>query len=249
MQTQSQKFRFARTMNSGMIYRALKEDIFTLKLHPGQMLSENVIAEQYSVSRTPVKNAFIRLEQEGFIEVVPQKGTFVTLIDFRQIQDILYMRYVLEVDMLRTIMNKPYIEDVAKKLQDNLNEQKQLIFSGKSKPASFHELDSEFHHLLFSQVGREHIWSIIQDNEVNYTRFRILDTYVTARYNQLYQEHMDILEALCDRDEKRMQQNVYNHLHSLLDRFSQEATGEHRDYLANFPPETDDDFKGVKYGT
>ena len=230
------RFRHSRTMNSGMIYAALKEDIFTLKLRPGQMLSENEIAERYHVSRTPVKNAFIRLEQEGFIEVVPQKGTFVTLIDFRHIQDVLYMRYVLEVDILKVIMRQPGLTEVAERMQILLNEQEQLIFSGNSDPASFHKLDSQFHSLLFSHVGRDQIWSIIQENHVYYTRFRILDTHVTARYPQLYEEHIYILQALRDRDEARLDKYVYDHLHNLIDQFTQAATGEHREYLINFPP-------------
>ena len=63
-----------KSINSDEIYLALKEDIINLKLYPGQLISENEIAKQYNVSRTPVKTAFLRLKSEKFIEIVPQKG-------------------------------------------------------------------------------------------------------------------------------------------------------------------------------
>ena len=232
--TRTHKTTQMRRMSGEVIYAALKEDILTLKLYPGQMISENEVAERYHVSRTPVKSAFIRLENEGFIEVVPQKGTFVTLIDYKHIQNVLYMRYVLEVDMLKTILRKPCLQEITKKLMTILKKQEQMIVRGKPNPTSFFEIDSQFHALLFSHVGREQIWSIIQANHVYYTRFRLLDTHVTARYDQLYQEHMEILQALCDRDEARLDKCIYDHLHNLLDHFAKAASGEHRKYLINY---------------
>ena len=233
-QPQMSRVAHLKMMNSDFIYSALKKDILALKLRPGQMLSENEIAELYQVSRTPVKGAFIRLESEGFINVVPQRGTFVTLIDFKQIQDILYVRYVLEVDILKKILLDPCLDGILGKLRESLHKQERLIAQGNLSPEAFFEPDSQFHALLFSHVGREQIWSFIQENHLNYTRFRLLDTHVTARYNQLYQDHMNIFHALSDRDEQRLDKCVYDHLHNLIEQFSRSASGEHRSYLINF---------------
>ena len=220
--------------NSKEIYLALKEEILSLKLHPGQMISENEIAEFYSVSRTPVKNALIRLEGEGFIEVIPQRGSFVTLIDYQHIQDFVHMRYVLEMDMLKTILKELPLQELAKKLEENLREQEQLIARGQATPLSFFALDSQFHALFFSCMGRERLWGIIQANQVYYTRFRLLDTRMTARYVQLYQEHTEILQALRARDQVLLDQRVYEHLHRYLAYFSKTFPGKHGEYLTNY---------------
>jgi len=224
----------ARTPNSREVYLALKEDILTLNLRPGQKISENEVAGLYNVSRTPAKNAFIRLESEGFIEIVPQRGTFVTRIDFGHIQSIIYMRYVLEVDMCKTILKQPYLGDILEKLEQNLEEQKRLIADNKANPSSFYEVDSQFHALLFSYVGKDQIWSIIQANQVYYTRFRLLYTRVTARYEQLYAEHAAIVQALRDRDLARVDKYIFDHLHINLPPNVEPISAEHKDYLINY---------------
>ena len=221
-------------LNGKEISLALKEDIMNLNLRPGQMISENEVAELYQVSRTPVKNAFTRLESEGFIEVVPKKGTFVTLIDCEYIRAIIHMRYVMEVSVCKTILKDFCLQNITEKLEKNLTEQKQMINSGNISAPCFYEVDSRFHSSLFEHVGQERVWSIIQTNQLHYTRFRLLDTQMTARYNQLYQKHMELFRALCDRNEERFEQNMYEHLHDYLNYVIKSVSGKQRSYLTNF---------------
>ncbi|MCY9421621.1 GntR family transcriptional regulator, partial [Bacillus paralicheniformis] len=63
------------------IYQMLKEEIMKFRLVPGELISEKEISERYEVSRTPVREAFLQLSREGLLEVYPQKGTRVSLID------------------------------------------------------------------------------------------------------------------------------------------------------------------------
>jgi len=221
------------TPNGKEIFLALKEDILTLKLYPGQRLSENELAEFYNVSRTPVKNAFTRLEGEGFIEVVPQKGTFVTLIDCEHIREMIYMRYVMEVDACKTIIREPGLESILEKLRENLAEQKRLLDLGDVSSTQFYEIDSRFHASLFKHVGLEMIWSMIQTNQPHYTRFRLLDVQMTERYDELYQKHADLMQAICDRDEQRFERDAYEHLYSYLRHMIESVSGEQRAYLTN----------------
>jgi len=221
------------TPNGKEIYLALKEDILSLKLYPGQMISENELAEFYNVSRTPVKNAFTRLEGEGFIEVVPQKGTFVTLIDCEHIREIIYMRYVMEVDACKTIMKEVCLEPILEMLTENLAEQKRLIDLGEVSSTYFYEVDSQFHASLFEHVGLKKIWAIIQANQPHYTRFRLLDTQMTERYDELYQRHIELKQALCDRDAVRLERDMYEHLYAYLRQTIEGVSGEQRAYLTN----------------
>jgi len=221
------------TPNGKEIYLALREDILSLKLYPGQRISENELAEFYHVSRTPVKNAFTRLEGEGFIEVVPQKGTFVTLIDCEHIREMIYMRYVMEVDAWKTIIKEPGLEGILAKLTENLTKQKQLLDAGGVSSTQFYEIDSEFHATIFEHVGLGKIWSIIHLNQPHYTRFRLLDTQMNERYDELYQKHAELKQALCDRDETRFKQDMYEHLYSYLRDVVEGVSGEQRAYLTN----------------
>jgi len=231
---QSNQTAYQKTMTSQEIYHALREDILDLKLRPGQMISENETAKRYNVSRTPVKAAFTRLEGEGFVEVLPQKGTFVTLIDCKHVRDILYMRYVLEVDILKFIRNGYRFDETVEKLEENLNAQEALIEQGDVSPESYNKLDLQFHEILFDQADRSGVWSIIQANQVHYPRFRLLDTYLFGRYEELRRQHAEILNALKHGDTEQLDQSVYNHLHQYLVLLSKLPSNEYRELLINW---------------
>jgi len=218
-------------MNGMDIYQKLKDDIITLKLKPGQMISENEIASIYNVSRTPIKNAFLRLKGEKYIEIIPQKGSYVTLLDMKYIKDIIYMRSVLEIDVLCTIIEKKRTEEVMEKLEGNLRRQSVLIDSDLINPSSFYEIDSAFHYCFFEAIGRERMWAAIQDCQVYYSRFRILDTMTTGRFHGLYEEHKKIATALKKENKEEIKEYVFNHLHGNLRVLSEKIVGEYKDYF------------------
>lgn len=218
-------------MTSDDIYHALKDDILTLKLKPGQMLSENEVANNYSVSRTPVKTAFLRLKGEKYIEIVPQKGSYVTLLDIQYIRDIIYMRFVLEMDMLISIMEQGHYDGLIDTLKENLASQHRLVDSAAANPTDFYEIDSRFHYALFQHMGRDKMWDVIQDCQVYYTRFRILDTLTTARYQELVTEHENILDAFRKKDREALKKLIYDHLHGNLRTLKDKIEGEYKEYF------------------
>lgn len=222
---------YCNFMTNDDIYHALKEDILTLKLKPGQMISENEISRSYNVSRTPVKAAFLRLRAEKYIEIVPQKGSFITLLDIQYIRDIIYLRYVLESDIIKTVLNMESRDGLLTALNENLGEQKELIEHDSPNPKSFYEIDSRFHYALFEFAGRSKMWDIIQDFQVYYTRFRLLDTLTTARYNQLFQEHCRICGLLENGKSEDLKAEMYSHLHGNLKVLDQKIAGEYKDYF------------------
>ena len=228
------QIRQGNPMSSSEIYHVLKEDILTLKLLPGQMISENEVAKLYRVSRTPVKMAFVRLESEGFVDVIPQRGTYVSKIDAKHIRDITYMRYVLEMDMLKAALRSPNMEELIIALEDNLKEQEQMVASGDFQSYDFFHTDSRFHQILFAHSNREQIWSVILANQVFYTRLRLLDTKSPERCEGICFEHKGIIEALRSRDEALLNELVYKHLHHKVDLLTQSTIDEHRDFLINY---------------
>ena len=222
---------YYKTMSSDEIYHALKEDILTLKLKPGQMISENEVSRSYNVSRTPVKTAFLRLKGEKYIDIMPQKGSFVTLLDIQYIRDIIYMRSVLETDVLTTVMEQGACSGLIAELRANLQAQLEFIERGDLNPRDFYAIDSQFHYTMFEYVGRTKMWDVIQDCQVYYTRFRILDTLTTARYQQLYQEHVGICDALEGGNLNIIKKSVHDHLHGNLKVLAKRIEGEYNEYF------------------
>src|SRR5690606_15671687 len=101
------------------IYDDLRSQIVSISLKPGIGLSEARIAEQYGVSRTPVREAFKRLAEDGFLEVVPQVGTFVSRIDMQIIRDAHFVRETLECRIVELAAMR--IDDAQRReLQENL---------------------------------------------------------------------------------------------------------------------------------
>ena len=78
------------------IYGVLKEKIQFLEMKPGERIVEADLSAEYGVSRTPVREALKRLEEEGFVSIYPQRGTYVSLIDMKLVKEMAYMRHILE---------------------------------------------------------------------------------------------------------------------------------------------------------
>ncbi len=217
-------------MNGEEIYQQIKADIVNFDLAPGALISENELAKKYSVSRTPVKSAFLRLMSERFIEIEPQRGTYVTKMDLDQIRDIIFMRTTLEREIFSLAID--HLDDaLIKALQDNLDQQRKLVEQGQFEPQLFYRLDSEFHRAVFEHEGRLKLWQIIQEFQVYYTRFRMLDIIATSAFGQLLAEHAALLEAVKDRDKAKLASLLQGHLSGNLKRLEPRIEAEFSTYF------------------
>ena len=103
---------YKHTATSDGVYEQLKEQILHLELPPGSTISEIDTAEKYNISRTPVRDAFKRLEREGLLEIRPHIGTFISLIDLYAVSDVLYTREVLEYAVLQALNERNKNNDI-----------------------------------------------------------------------------------------------------------------------------------------
>lgn len=87
-----------------LVFETLKQEILDLRLEPGRMLSENDICERFGVSRTPVRDALRLLQEQGFVETIPYRGTYVTLLSLDNIKQMIYMRVAVETMVLRDFL-------------------------------------------------------------------------------------------------------------------------------------------------
>ena len=90
-------------ITSDEIFEQILNRIIQLRLEPGQLISENQMSAEYGVSRSVIRTAFTRLKQLGFIEIYPQRGTYVSLMDLSHIADLLTLRTAVEKEVLYEI--------------------------------------------------------------------------------------------------------------------------------------------------
>ena len=154
------------------VYRVLKNNIMCLELKPGELVSESDLANKMNVSRTPIREVLIRLKAEKLIEVKPQAGTYVSLIDWNIIEEAIFMRYNLEKEALKEACEY-FPEDILMEMEKSLFAQK-LIIDKSDNLIEFHNLDNEFHRLLFEGIKKSNVWEAICNISTHYNRMRLL---------------------------------------------------------------------------
>lgn len=211
------------------LYRDLRERIVSVALPPGLPLSEMRIAQGYGVSRTPVREAFKRLAEEGFLEVVPQVGTFVARIDLRRVHDSHFVRETLECRIVEQAAAR--LDEAGRAaLRENLLAQRRALATGE--PGAFFETDEALHALLARLAGHPGVWQVIHDAKAQMDRVRRLSLASAARSRLRMVEHRAIVGYVVDGDAAGAAQAMRAHLGSIFDAITRIA-GQHADYFVD----------------
>lgn len=209
----------AKMTSSEFVYRELKKEIMFLVLKPGQQINETETANRFHVSRTPIREAFRRLEIEGLIDIKPQSGTTVSLIDIDEISDILYIRERLELAILRDIGRLS--ESSIVKLRIALLEEKALIeedIDPIERSQRFLVLDNALHETFFLLANKASIWKRIAQDQPHYNRIRVLtNLYVKTDLEGLYIEHKQIVDYVIKVDLVALEDLYSKHIYGGMD--------------------------------
>ncbi|AMY70517.1 GntR family transcriptional regulator [Frigidibacter mobilis] len=189
------------------IFEALYSQVVNLTLPPGAKLSEAEVAAQMGVSRQPVRDAFYRLSQQGFIQIRPQRATTVTPISTEAVMQAYFIRSALEQATMRVaaLQLQPADWDGLERLIDLQEGASQADNRGE-----FHALDDQFHHDICKASGKEFVWNLVRDNKGHMDRARFLSLSYGA--STAYIEHRRILAALRARDPEAAVEAVRDHL-------------------------------------
>ena len=142
------------------VLRILKENIVMLELEPGSRISENELAAEIGVSRTPVREALIELSKSKIVEIYPQRGSYVSRIDWGLVEEAQFMRVTLEKAVIR-LACQGLSEEKLEVLEKNVKLQQFYIDNNDIKELL--ELDNEFHKELFVLTNKVHIPRLIKD--------------------------------------------------------------------------------------
>lgn len=223
------------------VYQELKKGIMTLHLIPGTEMSTQEIATKLEVSRTPVREAFIQLQREGLVETIPQKGTKVSRINIKRVEQERFLRESLELAVITPFIKKVDASDF-KKLRENIQEQR-VCYNDKNY-AEFVSCDNKFHKMLFDVAEQQLSWELISNYNGHYDRLRILtiqnDNTITGTITQ----HEKIVDLVEQRNIDDVYEELKHHVQKII--WEKEVLLEiYPDYFASGEEQT----KGILTGS
>jgi len=199
---------------SRQVYEDLRAKILSLKLEPGAPLSRPNLADSYGISQTPVRDAFMRLQQEGLVEIFPQSRTMVTRIDVDHARQSQFLRTSIELEMMRALCLNPDKQGLATAQQ--ILSQQRLAFLEQGNLTSFSLLDRSFHKSLCTTVGYPELWELIVRRSGHIDRLRNLNLPDPGKAATILADHSEILQAAVSSDVVAAEKAVRKHLSGTL---------------------------------
>jgi GntR family transcriptional regulator, rspAB operon transcriptional repressor len=193
------------------LYRILRERIISADLPPGSLISESEVARTYSLSRQPVREAFIKLAEDGLVEVRPQRGTLVRKISPAAVMDARFVREAIEADIVKLVAEKAD-EALMAELKAQLLRQEEAPDSDADK---FLQLDERFHRTLAEAAGKIHAWKMIEEVKAQMDRVRYLSALHFPK-RELVEQHRRIVTAIGHRDADGAARAMRGHLRKIL---------------------------------
>jgi DNA-binding GntR family transcriptional regulator len=209
------------------LYADLHADITTGRMRPGDSLSESRMAEQYGISRTPVREVFRRLSEEGFLRVVPQVGTFVAPINLAAVSDSQFIRETLERRAIRLTAERATSRQI-RDLRHELRIQEQAIAAGDR--VRFFASDEAMHRLMMTIAGHPAVWDLIGSAKAQLDRVRHLSLEQADWLQMIFGQHCIIVEHAASHDVAGAEAAMTQHLRTVFDAVNRIAV-EHADFF------------------
>ncbi len=176
------------------IYQELKKRIVFLDYAPGQTLREKDLLEEFGVSRTPIREAFIRLESDGLVRIFPNLGTIVSEVSFQQLKDVFEIRSFL-VQLVGQLAAARATPDELKAIRSKVETMQQTSDTNKLM-----QLDSEIHELVNKATKNETLVKFLGMLRDQSIRIRTFSQNNATYYQSLTAELEELIKALENRD-------------------------------------------------
>ena len=193
---------------SDQVYEALKQMIFDFELLPGARFSESELTDKLHVSRTPLRQALQRLENQGFVHVLPKMGWFVAPIDFDVMDELYDLRVLIECHAVEHLAQDPLNPPLDALRQVWLVPREQRLIDGKRVG----QLDEAFHTSLVAAAGNREMVRVHSDVTDRIRLIRRLDFTKEARIQATYDEHAAILQAVLTRRKTEAARLLKSHI-------------------------------------
>ena len=200
--------RLPRETGRDYALRNIKENIINLELAPGSQISENELAAEMGLSRTPVREALIELSRVKIIEIHPQKKSTVPLIDYELVEESRFMRNLLECAVVELDCEMAQPVDLERL---SANVRLQNFYLDNYYTNELMTLDNQFHGILFEIAKKTQIFALMQTITIHFDRVRSM-ALSTVKNTKIVQDHEDIVEAIRRKDPKAAQELMELHL-------------------------------------
>jgi DNA-binding GntR family transcriptional regulator len=202
---------------SARIYADLRAELVSLQRRPGEVVSEAEIALSYGVSRTPVREAILKLSDEGLLEIFPQSGIFVSRIPLAALPEAIIVRKALEATTAQLAAERATASQIL--VLHAILERQREANAARDREA-FHHADELFHATIAETAGYPGIWTLIQQVKVHVDRYRRLTLPQAGRMGRVIVEHESVLSAIEGHDPSTARIAMEFHLESLRDNIS-----------------------------
>lgn len=181
-------------MLTDVVYKDLRSKILSLALKPGTPLSFTILKPQYNVSISPIRDALKHLENDGLVEIRPQSGTTVSLIDMKAVRDERFRRLYLELGAVEKCFDKGISTQLITKWENSINQQEQAF--DVRDTSLFLDLDNAMHRSLFEESGHEKVYDSMLTSSGNYHRIRMVSYLFDDIFSNAIEQHKEILNSL-----------------------------------------------------
>jgi len=195
------------------VYATLRDEIVSGALPPDTQISEMEISERLQVSRTPLREALVRLVEDGLAVVYPQFGTFVAPIRLEAVAEAQFIREHLECALIRDAALRILPRDL-RLLRDNLDQQERAARDEDHQ--RFYALDEELHAGFAEAAGRPGVWRLIQHSKMHLDRVRHLSLPIGDQLPRLIEQHRTIVGALAEGAPDRAENALRLHLREVF---------------------------------
>jgi DNA-binding GntR family transcriptional regulator len=194
------------------IHAKLRHELVTLRLPPATRLSENELAVRFGTSRAPVREALIRLADEGFIDILPQRGSFVSRISIGAMRRARFVREAIEISVVRQAatdgLSKAVRADIDKAIADQI--------AARDDAEKFTMADDRFHRSLVEGIGIAQLWSVLEREKAQFDRVRFLSLPHTTPVEVLVEQHNAIIAAIDARKPDAAADAMHAHMSEVL---------------------------------
>lgn len=222
------------TLTSDEIYTILEREIMLLKIRPGEILSEHPLCKRFNVSRTPIRSVLQRLQQNGFVHIVPHRGTIVTAIDLNIATQWIYQRVAVESMVLRDFINMYSPTDLARihYNHDRLLEAAARQHEPDFQISDFLDVDLSLHQIWFQATDKMFLWESLTKPQADYSRFIRLDVLGGHNIPDVLEEHQLLITLIEQKNADAIEPLLKRHLYGGVRRLGgQLFSGEYKDYF------------------
>lgn len=205
--------RLRKTSASQQIHDALRTRIINLELAPGEGLSRIEIAEYYGVSQTPVRDAMMRLEEEGLLVIFPQSKTEVSRIDLDHAKETQFLRLSLEIEVARQLI---LAKDPALLTSAKIALTEQVAAQQADDLSLFSATDRRFHRELFEAANVSPLWDLVTERSGHIDRLRKLNLPDPGKVSDILAYHNRIIAAIAEGDLHKATSEIRGHLSGTL---------------------------------